>query len=534
MKINLSQSKVYWITSLAILVAAFVFRFLDLPSRVIFTEDHALFNIFAYKNIIYHERLQIGPSIGGVWATFPPTFYYLTTFLLKITNFNYYILHIMTAVANLIALILILVFFPKLFGKLATLVILFVYGLSFFVVSQAIVGTNPGIIPPLTIGLVLCCIWLFYEKKHWAMPLLALDISLMSQLHVTPFFLIPGIILLTLMFYREFNPKSLFFVAISGLIIIYAGIRPHYLQNKAFGNQNLIRVVNSITQGVGKHDVTKPQSMQNLLSGIIDFNADVFFPNTQGFQENSPTNSFFSIIGKLISLALIVIPVVLWRKERRSTPSTIVFVLFITYLFFQALIPTYPTYEKPVRWLDAVYLPLYVTLVGVVSNYIYKKISKKQRKISLMMVFLIVTFIFFNSIKWVTDAKAEGRLKLKTIIKKTQVVSVKATKEKNINLIHIGSVNLNPTWPFAFALWKETGDQKYLRTLLWNIDPKRNEPFYIFSDGKDSSLENSEKLAKSFQDNPLSLVMDIESGFLVEKIFNDSSATPASELTPGK
>ena len=520
----------YQVFGLLLFILAVVVRFYDLPNRVIFTEDHALFNIFAYRNIIYHERLQVGPSIGGVWATFPPTFYYLTTFLIKISGFNYYVLHVLTAVANLGALLLILTAFPSVFGKRVALVTAFLYSFSFFVVSQSIVGTNPGVLPPLTVILIVTTIWVLRDKKYWALPILALDISLMTHFHVTPFFLIPALLLIFVVNSPSLIKHwktALIFGVMAALIVIYVGVRPHYLQDKAFGGQNLARVKQAVLHGTGGPKISKLDSSINFLSGLIRINSDLFFPDSSGYQENTPTNVPMTGLGLLITSAVIVYAIISILKNLiLNTAPSILGVLFLSDLLFMTIIPSYLYLEKPVRWLDALYFPLFFMvfsnlIVSAVENFLKgRRLNKSILAGSVFVLCLI--FLTTNGNKWITDGAAEGRLKLKTIIKKVDSVAKAAVEEKNINLVHLGNVNLNPTWPFAFALWKETGDNKYLRTLLWNIDPQRNEPFYIFSDVGDDTLVNSEKAAKGFQDSPQILKIDMGGGFLVEKVFSDS------------
>jgi len=521
MKLTTTKKTAYLIFSGTILLLAILFRFYNLSGRAIFTEDHALFNIFAYKNIVYHERITVGPSIGGVWAVFPPTFYYLTTFLLKITNFSYYILQIMTGAANLLAILLMLVTFPKLFGKTTTLITTFLYSLSFFVISQAIVGTNPGVIPPLTVLLLASCIWYFRDQKIWALPIAVATISLMTHLHVTAFFLIPGLLFLPVLYLRRLNYKNLLVIFLSGLIFLFLGVRPHYLENKAFGNQNLEKVKTALIGGVGTGGTSKTQSFLNFVKATPDVNIDLLFPNPAGFKEETATPKSLHLAGILLSVTLFGFATYKsFTGLRKPTSISILGILFFSNYLFQALVPTYAIYTKPLRWLDATYFPLYFVLLGCFAVTIATKIKKGWL---LPICFIVTTpFLVINIFKWAEDTNISDRTKIATVIKAARAVSLVATPEQNINLMHLGNVNLNPTWPFAFALWKETSNNKYLRTLLWNIDPARNEPFYIFSDKGDETLTNSEKLAKSFQDNPQSLVVNLQDGFLVEKIYNQS------------
>ncbi|MCX6784016.1 MAG: hypothetical protein NT141_03025 [candidate division WWE3 bacterium] len=506
-----------------IFLTALILRFWQLPQRVIFTEDHAWLATIAYKNIIYHEPLLMGSSIGGVWATFPPTYAYLTTFLLKITNFDYYILHNLTATANVLAIVLMIVCLPRLLGRKAAILTVFLYSLSFFVVSGAIVGLNPGAIPPLTVILVITTILYFRDKKLWALPIAVATISLMTHLHVTPFFLIPGLILLPILYLRDLRLKNLIVIALSGLIFLYLGVRPHYLENKAFGGQNVVKVVNAIKEGGSGNAINKFQSLLNFGVSLTRINGDLLFPDPRGWQDQSPTSPPVAALGMLLTLGAIA-----WSLRnllislKKPSANAIVAILFLSYLIFQALIPSYGSASgKPFRWLDSVYFPLFFLTLSDLLLFVFSLIKIPKIKV-LLGIIAISAFIITNLVKWSTDAQIENRMKLMTIKKLVALTIPNITKDDKYNFIHIGSVNSNPTWPFSFVLWKETGQSKFLRLLLWNVGPNKNEPFYIFVSHNEPAgqLENSEKVARSFQDRPQVLNLGEVEDYFVEKIYD--------------
>ena len=510
----------YSLLFFGVIFVAIIARIVDLPNRVIFTEDHGLINIFAYKNVIYHEPQIVGSSIGGVWATFPPTYFHLTNYLIGLTNFNYLTLHTMTIIANLLALILMAIFLPRIFGFRATLVSILIYGLSFHIVSQSLVGLNPGAMPPLTVILLLSCIWYFKERRLWALPIAVVTISLTTHLHVTPFFLIPGLLVLPILYLRDFSPKNMAAVALAGLLFIYIGVRPHYLQNKAFGGQNVKKIITALTKGGSGGQTSKTDSLRFFATNLTAVNGDLLLPDPRGYQDQSPTSLPIYILGMVVTVYLVGWATLMtWKGRKTPSPESIISILFISYLLFQWVIPKYDETFKPIRWLDSVYFPVYAIILGIILD---RQLLKLPRQKAEVFCFLAVgIFLATNAVKWRTDLEAENRMKLKTVIRSAQIVAPLAATEKNINIMHIGNVNLNPTWPFSFALWKETSDKKYLRTLIWNIDPGRNEPFYIFSDVSDNTLSLSENIAKSYQDYPQSLRVNVGGGFMVEKIFNE-------------
>ncbi|MCX6784012.1 MAG: glycosyltransferase family 39 protein [candidate division WWE3 bacterium] len=528
-------NQVYLGTVSVIIIIGGLLRILNLQQRTFFGYDLALINIFAYKFIVLHEKIVTGHFIGGVLATFPPTFYYIATILLKITNYSYYILPLSTIALNILTLIIIAVFLPKLFGKLATLITIFLYSVSAIVVYYTLVGTNPEYIPPLLVISIIGTVFYLKDRRIWWLPIVAFSLALATHFHATIFFAIPGVVLAFIIYRKQIrlDKPGIIAIAISLLILVVVGFVPHYLENKYMGNRNISYIIKALTQGMEGPNISKQDSIANFLESTIQTNGELLIPSPEIYLHPNPPISQsttlppIKILGIAMSLFLLFVLIKnLLFLNKGPCGKTIVTTIFIVYFILQAIIPKYEAspWMKPLQWLDAVYFPLYFILLGAELSELIQTIRQRRPRVLIASaITTIVILLVFNIQKWVENTNRTEIPKLQTMIAISRTVEAESKWDHN-PFIYSGKGGAVWVWNFNFILWKETGDTKYLRQFIWaDAKPFRNEPIYIVS-GDFSNLNyllaGQEDYAKGFQDRPIIKKLGKVHGYFVEKVYN--------------
>lgn len=212
------KQKLFFISSLFILITAIYLRFTHIAARAPFDWDQNR-DYKVISEIASGKPTLIGPVAKGEGGFFlGPLYYYLVTPVFLISSGNPIALPLTSATLDVITIVMILLLFPRIWSRRATVVLAGIWTVSFFAIEMSKISWNVALLPLYSIlliyysllsirsrrsnlifGLLLGLSWHIHASLIPLIPLLVLYILHLRRLKLTdlPFIILGYIIALS-------------------------------------------------------------------------------------------------------------------------------------------------------------------------------------------------------------------------------------------------------------------------------------------------------------------------------------------------
>lgn len=266
----------YLIISAVIIVLSLYLRLYNIENRAPFDWDQNR-DYLAVEQITKGKFTLVGPVAKGEGGfLLGPLYYYLSVPGFLLGEGDPISLPMTSVILDILAIVAILVYFPKIWGNWQTLILAFTWSLSWFAIESSRVSWNVAI---LQVWLVIFMYLLSYKLKSYNYLILGLVLGLTWHIHAV---IIPLSLITALLYLKKLKPSFVeliyiclgYLIAISPLIIFdlrHAGLEHNlilqYLDGSGSGRAGYSDILVSLLSRFGKNTMAIFSGNSNLSIG---------------------------------------------------------------------------------------------------------------------------------------------------------------------------------------------------------------------------------------------------------------------------
>lgn len=379
---------------ITILIIGAFLRLYDFDSLLRFNNDQVR-DMQIVENIKNGEFVFLGPKAGGTKFNLGPAFYYLEYLSGLIFGFSPVGIAFLTPLLSIFSIYLFYLLFKKIFPANISLVLTFLYAISFYAIKYSHFAWNPNLVPFFIFSFLLLILKIKGNSNWKSFFLLGLTIGLATQLHTTLLVLMP---LLTILFlgylYLKNKPDFkwsnisllLAIIFISNLPFIYGDWVNNWDNAKEF------------ISGIGTKTGSDSSLAKNTLNTFQFFLQGTSYHLTGIEPQKNWINIFKLLKSKslselllfLSSLAIFTCSIYLLFKDKSKLKNNFPLILLLGYTFLAELIFLPLGNELNIRFFILLQFLPYL-LLGLILDFIFK--SSLSIKIKISLVTFLVLFL---------------------------------------------------------------------------------------------------------------------------------------------